>query len=314
VTEEPVTGLLADDDDVRLTVRRWCRALERTDAETQSRAFDVVAWRELTRIGVQSLGTDSGGGGAVEIASVMEELGAVGLVGPLVEGYFGGQLLSAGDSDVIANGGVISVTYDRSVVPWARQADLILFVDEQGCAWRSECVAEQDLDTIGGEPWVRGTLRPLSELGDASGAASIAEIAIAGYVLGAARRLISLSASYALDRVQFGQPIAKFQAVSHPLARSYAHLESARHQLGAAALVVDAAGSGAGAAAAARARLLACRSAEASAEVALQTHGGMGFVDGTLVTHLARRVRHVSLLVPPVPISVARALSVKEED
>jgi acyl-CoA dehydrogenase len=60
------------------------------------------------------------------------------------------------------------------------------------------------------------------------GALSEGRIGIAGRCVGAMERLLELSTAYAKERVQFGRPIADFQAVQHMLADASMDLDTAR--------------------------------------------------------------------------------------
>src|SRR5690606_27566598 len=51
--------------------------------------------------------------------------------------------------------------------------------------------------------------------------------ALAHELVGAARAMLDLARSHALERVQFGQPIARFQAVRHRLAETLVAIEAA---------------------------------------------------------------------------------------
>ncbi len=61
----------------------------------------------------------------------------------------------------------------------------------------------------------------------------------AAAVLGGAQAAIDVAAEYSMKRKAFGQPIRKFQAVSHSLAESVTKLDAARGLLWAAARTVD---------------------------------------------------------------------------
>jgi alkylation response protein AidB-like acyl-CoA dehydrogenase len=54
-----------------------------------------------------------------------------------------------------------------------------------------------------------------------------ARLAVAHELLGAARTMLELARDHAMERVQFGRPIASFQAVRHKLAEVFVYLESA---------------------------------------------------------------------------------------
>ena len=65
-------------------------------------------------------------------------------------------------------------------------------------------------------------------------------IAVAAEMLGAAQAALDLTVQYAMDRVQFGSPIGRYQGVKHPLAEMHVQLESARSLLYYAAWALDA--------------------------------------------------------------------------
>jgi alkylation response protein AidB-like acyl-CoA dehydrogenase len=52
--------------------------------------------------------------------------------------------------------------------------------------------------------------------------------AVAAEAVGAAQAVLQLTVGYAKNRVQFGEPIGKFQGVKHPLAEMYVDVESFR--------------------------------------------------------------------------------------
>lgn len=81
------------------------------------------------------------------------------------------------------------------------------------------------LDVLGGLPLRRvdeGDLLRLAE----------GRRALAWWLVGSARTMLSLARQHALDRVQFGKPIASFQAVRHRLAETLVAIEGAEATLG----------------------------------------------------------------------------------
>jgi hypothetical protein len=65
-------------------------------------------------------------------------------------------------------------------------------------------------------------------------ALSMGQLALAHELLGASRRMLKLAREHALERVQFGRPIAKFQAIRHRLADTLVALEAAGSMIEAA--------------------------------------------------------------------------------
>ncbi len=105
---------------------------------------------------------------------------------------------------------------------------------------------------------------------------------------GALEKILDQSVQWALDRSQFGRPIAKFQAVQHNLATLAGEVAAA----GAAAdLAAEAcAGQEIGIADVAIAKVRAGEAAGAGAAIAHQVHGAMGFTYEHSLHHATRRL------------------------
>jgi alkylation response protein AidB-like acyl-CoA dehydrogenase len=110
--------------------------------------------------------------------------------------------------------------------------------------------------------------------------------AIAHELVGAAAAMLDLARDHAVVRVQFGVPIASFQAVRHRLADSLVAVESARGAL-------EGAWEAGAALDAAVAKAIAGRSARLVARHAQQVLAGIGF---TMEHPLHRYVRRVLVL------------------
>jgi hypothetical protein len=78
-----------------------------------------------------------------------------------------------------------------------------------------------------------GTHRELAT-GDWPGAITLARLALSHQLVGCARAMLDEARVHALERIQFGQPIAKFQAIRHRLADTLVAVEAADAGLGAA--------------------------------------------------------------------------------
>jgi hypothetical protein len=107
--------------------------------------------------------------------------------------------------------------------------------------------------------------------------------ALGWWLVGTGRAMLSLARAHALDRTQFGKPVAAFQAVRHRLADTLVALEGAEATLVAAA---DDLGSLLAKAAAGQAALTAARHCQ-------QVLGGIGF---TAEHQLHRHVRRALVL------------------
>ncbi|MHC5062445.1 MAG: acyl-CoA dehydrogenase family protein [Planctomycetota bacterium] len=118
-----------------------------------------------------------------------------------------------------------------------------------------------------------------------------AQIGGAALALGAAQSCIELSMTYAKERMAFGKPLAKQQAVTHKLVELYRHRDAARHQTYHAARLADAGqdcrSEGM------MARIAAQDAAVLAGDEGIQIHGGFGF---TTEYHVERHYRDAKTL------------------
>ncbi len=128
-------------------------------------------------------------------------------------------------------------------------------------------------------------------------------ILVAAEAVGIGQQAVDRAARYAAERVVFGRPIGKNQAIQHPLARSWAELEAAWLAALRAAWKYDRdepCGADANAA-----KYLAAEAAFTACERAVLTHGGMGYAKEFHVERLLREV-----LIPRIaPVSQELILS-----
>ena len=114
--------------------------------------------------------------------------------------------------------------------------------------------------------------------------------ALAHELVGASRAMLDLAREHALDRIQFGVPIASFQAVRHRLAESLVAIESA-------AGLVDAAWEQQDQLSAAIAKAVAGRSAHTVARHCQQVLAGIGFTAEHPLHLYVRRTRLLDALL-----------------
>jgi len=100
-------------------------------------------------------------------------------------------------------------------------------------------------------------------------------ILVGAEAVGLGRAALARATRYAKERVVFGRPIGKNQAIQHPLARHWMELEAAHLMVFRAAALYDA-GQPCGAEANA-AKYLAAEAALGTCQTAVTTHGGMGY-------------------------------------
>ncbi|MDI3316087.1 MAG: acyl-CoA dehydrogenase family protein [Bacillota bacterium] len=111
-------------------------------------------------------------------------------------------------------------------------------------------------------------------------------VGIGAQALGIAEAALEAARAYALQREQFGQPIAAFQGTQWKLAELATAVEAARLLVYRAAWLLDQPGRHSGAVA--QAKLFASRVAVQAALEAIQIHGGYGYVRETGVERLLR--------------------------
>ena len=123
-------------------------------------------------------------------------------------------------------------------------------------------------------------------------------IGIAAQSVGIHQRALELAVAYARERVQFGVPIARYQAIRFRIAEMATELAAARLLTWRAAIAAG----GTGAATdgpeapeagrlAAEAKLFASEAANRACQESLQIHGGNGFHDDYEISRLYRDVR-----------------------
>ncbi|MBI5720868.1 MAG: acyl-CoA/acyl-ACP dehydrogenase [Rubrivivax sp.] len=141
-------------------------------------------------------------------------------------------------------------------------------VDFYGVAVDAADVAAVPAGTAG-DAWARGALLRAAQM------------------TGALEKALALSLRYAGDRVQFGKPIGRFQAIQHQLAQMAA-------EVAAACVAVDAAGQaldrGAGLAEIGCAKLRVGEAAGVVAAFAHQIHGAIGVTFEHVLHHSTRRL------------------------
>jgi acyl-CoA dehydrogenase len=122
-------------------------------------------------------------------------------------------------------------------------------------------------------------------------------ILIAAELVGLGRCAVERAAKYAKERIVFDRPIGQNQAIQHPLAANWAHLEAANLMVFKAASLYDA-GKPCGAEANA-AKYLAGEAAFDACQQAVMTHGGYGYAKEY---HVERYLRE-SLLGRIAPVT-----------
>jgi alkylation response protein AidB-like acyl-CoA dehydrogenase len=127
-------------------------------------------------------------------------------------------------------------------------------------------------------------------------------------LVGTMQGAVTLAATYAADRRQYGVPVGSFQAVQHLLADAFVATEGSRSVALHAAWAVDAVSADDALAAAALAKAYCARAARNVCETAIQVHGGIGNTWECLAHVHLRRALLSSEVLGGVGASLARVL------
>ncbi|WP_173096082.1 acyl-CoA dehydrogenase family protein [Actinomadura verrucosospora] len=268
-------------------------------------------WGELERVGVTLLPVpeERGGAGADLVAAceVLRALGRNAAAVPLAEtALLAGWLLAeagagvpsgpltaavAGPDAVLRqDGGAWTLTGTLPRVPWARHADgiAVLIAGHVAFVPRGGYEVGEGAN-LAGEPRDTVHLRdaaPARVLASAATAQAFRERGALGrtaLMAGAMETATGLSLRYAGERVQFGRPLARFQAVQQHLA------EMAGETLMATVAAQAAAAEGTGFPVAA-AKAAVSEAAGTVCRLAHQVHGAIGFTDEHGLRHATTRL------------------------
>ncbi len=274
---------------------------EQEELRTQARSFleqtPEPTWQQLAELGWTGVSVPEGAGGAglgfLEEAILHEELGRALYHGP----FFSTMALTLPalppELQAQVAAGEASWTLSAgSLVPDLDTAARVAVLADDG-VWELEGAERQVLATT-------DETRPLGRL---AGGAAIRRLAgpevlpeirrrgraaLALEACGVARRALELGVEHASTREQFGKPIGIYQAISHPLADTFAEVELARSlSLWAAWCVAE--GDGQAEIACAAAKAYAAEAAVAACERSIQVHGGTGFTWEHVLHRLYKR-------------------------
>ena len=288
-------------------VRGYCRAkctdeVRRTPADE----FPAGFWAGLADLGVFALADPNEDGGAGEILAASFELGRAAAPGPVAATFFAAHALPADEAGGIVAGAELVSVGVPPLMPWAAVADVFVEWAEDK-AWLVRRVGDaQPVETLGDEPWARVRVERDRPLDRVPAAADLFHLAVAGYAVGAGRRVVDVAVEHARTRTQFGRRIGSFQAVAHPLVDASLALEAAEKLSIVAARAVDR-GEADGLAAAAR--LSASRAAMQAALVSHQTLGAVGYSIEGPIGHVTRRIRQLTLVTDSESGLAQRVLS-----
>lgn len=286
--------------------------------------FPQALWRALADAGyATALVPESAGGAGLEMADALSLLISAGrhaVPAPLAETMLAGWLLSAAGLGVpegpltvapVREGGNAgdALTAKRdganwriygtaSRVPWARQCGSIAVLADAGgesivaLVSAADC-AIKDGHNVAGEP--RDEVVFSGAKAQQAGATQITEDALralgavmrGAQMAGALQSVLEMTVQYAQERVQFGRPIGRFQAVQQNLAVLAGQTAAAT---AAAEAAIEAAATDLGSPAVAAAKIRAGEAAGIGAAIAHQMHGAIGFTQEHRLHYSTRRL------------------------
>lgn len=190
-------------------------------------------WTELAEIGALGLTAPDSGAEPLDVAVAHEALGAGGCAGPLWATALVVTALTGEELDAVVSGRSVVTAGALECMPWAASADLVfdtaaLMESEPRLVRCKSVVSRREFSLLGFEPaaeigCVAGQVLAITPSGR-----GLAELALASYLVGGARRVLDEVAHYVGTRRQFRQPLSQFQAVTHPLADCDARIAAAR--------------------------------------------------------------------------------------
>ena len=293
-------------------------------AETMRRAdageFPQALWRALEQAGyAAALVPESAGGAGLEMSDALSLLISAGrhaAPAPLAETMLAGWLLSSAGIDLpegplavapVRVGEAISAQRDvtgwrlqgkAGRVPWAAQARAIAVLAQAGDETMVALVAPADC-RIGKGANVAGEPREDVDFSGARCAAAartklrardllaLGAVMRSAQMAGALQRILEASVKYAGERVQFGRPIGRFQAVQQNLAVLAGHAAAAT---AAAEAAIEAAAQDLDASPIGAAKIRAGEAAGIGAAIAHQVHGAIGFTQEYTLHYATRRL------------------------
>ncbi|MFZ4688000.1 MAG: acyl-CoA dehydrogenase family protein [Polymorphobacter sp.] len=338
--QDAVRGTLAD---------VWPMARLHGFAEAEA-DFDPTSWQALMALGLGGLllrEADGGSGlGLVEAALVAEVAGAAAAAGPIAGQMLGAAIIAAsanpqaraqlagvasGETVVTLafGGGWLPTSWDATpasgtvrFVESARAAQLFILGTAGGGLALVSAGAGVEIAPVRSTDRSRRLSRvtfdnaeaiTLFEAGDSfvARAFDAALVLVAADALGGAQQATDMSVGYAKDRVQFGQPIGRFQALKHQLAHMALDVEPARALVWYAAYAHDA-GLPDAARAAAMAKAHLADVYVRTTRAAIAAHGGIGYTWDYGLNYWFRRAVHDRAMLGSPALHRARAADMAE--
>ena len=312
--------------ETRLLLREAAERLfeKHCNPETMRRAdggeFPQVLWRALSEAGyADALVPESAGGAGLEMTDALSLLFSAGrhaVPAPLAETMLAGWLLSSagipmpegpltvapvreGETLIAKRDGAgwrIEGTATR--VPWAHQCGAIAVLAEAEGKSIVALVSAADCavnggHNVAGEPRDDVVFSTNKSVNGSESTVASAALRALGAVMrsaqmaGALQSILATSVQYASERVQFGRPIGRFQAIQQNLALLAGQAAAAT---AAAEAAIEAAARNLDSMAIAAAKIRAGEAAGIGAAIAHQVHGAIGFTQEHRLHYSTRRL------------------------
>jgi len=270
------------------------------EAASEDEVFEAVEggrfpeshWRAIEDNGlVDMLLPEEAGGAGVDVGDAMavaRTAGAFALPLPLVETMIGRWLLSGAGLEAPAGPLGMVTAAGRLEVAWPDHVSALVVSDATGgVGWVAAGEVEFECGTNGaGEPVGRLREPPPIPPGQSGGLSSepspptVVAVARSAMIAGAMERILDLTIEHVQGRVQFGRPLARFQAVQQMVAVMASHTAvvgvAADTAIAAVETVLDGDG-GDGTFMAACAKARASEACYEVTRIAHQLHGAIGY-------------------------------------
>jgi acyl-CoA dehydrogenase len=221
----------------------------RAGAGAEAATWDGELWGRLSALGLARLtGSESSGGsgaGWIEAAELLRAAASHAVRVPVAEhDLLACWLLERAGlpvGDARRTACLVGVDGRAASVPWASQAERVVVVAARGDGYVAADVDAEDLDispdaNLAGEPRddVAVRLADVTGSGVPVSALAVEQLRLRSALVRAVQvsavldKIVELSAGYAAERVQFGRPLARFQAVQNLVADATAEAALAR--------------------------------------------------------------------------------------
>jgi alkylation response protein AidB-like acyl-CoA dehydrogenase len=265
--------------------------------------IDDALWSAMVEQGWTALAVpESAGGlgfGIVELALLLEEVGAHVAPAPILQQALALDALVSGDGpadliEALVSGEAVGTVAFKPVSVSGRRltgrpepvihapAARILVVRADDALWAVDGItssAEPAMDRTRSLGWVTLDGATAVRLGGEEAVERFVDLGALGHsaeLLGASARVLDLAVEYAKERVQFGRPIGSFQAVKHRCADMLVDVEGMRSAVYHAAWALGA-GDPDRSVAASTAKTWCSDASRRVMASGLQVHGGIGF-------------------------------------